>query len=545
MNLPGKSYKRNLLWILGGLTIILSLDGKHYWHDVRFMYAVCNFSFGDIISGEFNPHQVGEKIDNLSSSSGFYYAKLLHLKLLQILFNAVHPSEGGLSAVIWLSIFMMGISLFFIHKFFSRFLNNQDQSFFCTLSLMAMPIVPYLSGKLLTEITAICLTSGAIWAYVVGTRIGMSDYIPSPFVKRFLILSGLLLLLSSLARLDVVLCVIGFIATSILFSRKSHLRKNLFFHGAIVFLISLIGYATIFIFLDLDFKIFINYFADFTGAGQKSMMMSLLGILSFGGFAYLLALVACLHDDRRRVLFFLTWLIISVGPNFLITSTYMIEPRYLTCGMIPLAGLAGLGLQNLHSKLELIPQKLIIPCLLCFIIPLNYFVVRLMPYELDRNAILTAYDKILAIDSQASILLPWSYSDYHFLKTIKPEGRIYNVYSPIEDEKPKDLGEFWQNRLDSWYERNYLSTPHELERLFEKGPVYYLGWRKYPPVTFVENFARSLKLEPMVQLIEKISLMDHLTQSWIWYSRNHRLNFKEGIGQYEIYQVVLLKDLDE
>jgi len=74
-----------VLGILGLITLWLSLDGKHYWHEIRFMYAATQFSMDEILSGVFNPHQVGGKIDEIGAG-GFYLTKVMHLVLLKELF---------------------------------------------------------------------------------------------------------------------------------------------------------------------------------------------------------------------------------------------------------------------------------------------------------------------------------------------------------------------------------------------------------------------------------------------------------------------------
>ena len=62
-------------------TLLIALDGLHYWHDVRFLFATTQFPFPEVLAGAFNPQQSWSEVDELASG-GFYSAKILHLWLL-------------------------------------------------------------------------------------------------------------------------------------------------------------------------------------------------------------------------------------------------------------------------------------------------------------------------------------------------------------------------------------------------------------------------------------------------------------------------------
>ena len=145
-----------ILLALGTVTLWLSLDGNHYWHDVRFLYAASQFPISEIISGAFNPHQMGGVIDQ-ASSGGFYLAKVLHIWILQQVYKWVLPNDGGFILSTWLSVLYLGLAIFFSYRLYMRIFKNELQSLFALYCFLFMPVTGYLAGKLLSETLAIFL----------------------------------------------------------------------------------------------------------------------------------------------------------------------------------------------------------------------------------------------------------------------------------------------------------------------------------------------------------------------------------------------------
>jgi hypothetical protein len=522
------SIKNISLGLVTVATFWLALDGHHYWHDVRFLYASTKFSLPDILSGAFNPHQFGGEIDELSAS-GFYLAKVLHIWLLQILFKLVPPAVGGFTLSIWLSIIGVGLSILISYRIFLRLFKNEHQAWLVVYCLLLMPIIPYLAGKLLSEVTALLMMSITLWAFV--TALDM----PNTHSKLLAGISGVFLLLTALARLDLILTFFGFFVALLLSVEAKEDRIKLLKNGGIGLVIFIAGYFSTIYALGSGVDALIRYFRDFTGAGLKSNAMSILGILTFGGMVYALALGVIFSQERKKTQFLAIWFLLSAGPAMLITRNYMVEPRYLTHGLLPLAGLGALGLEVLIQRITLVKFKgVVFAGLIVIIIAFNALVIRLMPYELDRPAIFRAVNQIQALDDQATILIPWAYTDFHFLHIMMPNASIINVNSVPEHP----LEKAWQERFDRWYGETYIATPAELEPILMTESVYYLGWRKYPPVEYVKNITQSLGLEALSDQVDRLPLTDHLAESWVWYSPAYHLELAGKSGQYEYYKVI-------
>ena len=95
-----------LLAILSLATLWLALDGKYYWHDIRFLYAASNFSLDEIMAGVFNPHQAWGHIDEISTA-GFYASKYLHIILIKGLLSMTADPDAGMRTGTYLSVLLV------------------------------------------------------------------------------------------------------------------------------------------------------------------------------------------------------------------------------------------------------------------------------------------------------------------------------------------------------------------------------------------------------------------------------------------------------
>jgi len=517
-------------------TAFISWDGLHHWHEARFLYLTCNFSFQEILSGVFNPHEVGHSIDE-ASSAGFYFSKILHLGLLKLLFHWVPPSKGGLTLAVTLSMLWMALSTFVAYRVFQNLLKNQLSASLGIVCFLLAPVVPYLAGKLLSEATALPLATISCLLFLKGSQTPVQNRF------RYLFGAGVFLALTALARVDMVIPLVALAGALAFTSETRRLKQDLLFCFARVLMISAALYLTVLLLLGVRPDYLFAYFTSFVTGGMKSAAMSALGIATFGGFVYLFGMASFFGRRDRRVQLLGLWLLLAMLPHILVTFSYMVEPRYLTSGLLPLAGLGGLGLTTFfESPASGRLSRLMLVGVLLFALSFNVFLVKLMPYELDRRALLRTVDSILESDKSVSVLVPWSYSDFHFLRVMRPDARIFNVNTPMAADGTPSLSAEWQSRLKRFYGYRYLSNPDELNRVLSHGHVYYLGWGKYPPLENAKETVQSVGLGSISRLLDKVSGMDHVTQSWVWYSKQYHFEPKGQSGQYQYYLVSTADD---
>jgi hypothetical protein len=168
---------------------------------------------------------------------------------------------------------------------------------------------------------------------------------------------------------------------------------------------------------------------------------------------------------------------------------------------------------------------------------LNYLFVRLMPYELDRPAMLGAVAAIKEVDPNASILVPWSYTDYNFLRLVSPDTKIFNVNSSLNSSLDKSVETEWNTRFQRWYGEKYIVEQTKVDELLKNGPVYYLGWRVYPPVQNIRDFAATIGWQRLISILDNLQMKDHRKESWLWDSPGFNMQYSGRSGQYEYYRV--------
>ena len=520
-----------VLVILG--TLWVSFDGLHYWHDIRFMYATSQFSMQDILSGQFNPHQAWGPI-NEKSAAGFYSSKVLHIALLSALFAFIQPQDGGLALAVFLSAVFVYLAVLAGYRLFLRILPSGNTAFLAVISMLVAPITPYLAGKLLSEITSLLFVTVAILFLLKSQNVQGRKY------YSLAVVSGVFLALASLARLDSIIGVFGFVVANMLVPLYNNNRSRAMLTYFVAFLVLVGTYISVNTLSGIHYDELYEYFRAFTGAGQKSTAMSFLGIAMFGGFIYLTAAIGFFSKKKRLVAFFAIWLLGAWIPMLTITWQYMVEPRYLIQGILPLAGLSALGLEFLlqYVNLEKTGRKAVLVLMAVMVTGTNYLVVRLMPYELDRPAILSAVHNIQITDKNAQILVPWSYTDFNFLRVMLPDAPVYNVNSPEGVVSDQENVLLWEQRFRRWYGDSFVSEPKQLDEIMEKGPVYYLGWKVYPPVQNIQAFVKETGLTSLQALIERIELKNHLEQSWVWSIPGLKFILAGRSGQYEYYRLV-------
>lgn len=529
------------VWVIGALLVLgglfVALDGHHYWHDIRFSYAATEFSLAEIFAGVFNPHQAWT-VSNEVSASGFYASKILHIVLLSALFTAVGPDTGGFNLAIVLSVITMACTVVLAYFLYAQLLRSKKIALFAIACVLLVPVVPYLTGKFLSENSSLL--------FVVASLVFMMSANNDVARKSVLlaISSGLFLALAGLARLDSLFGPIGFILALVIVPLDGCNRSALYKNILIALVTFVVAYLSILKIAGPGIEVLYDYFLAFVHAGQKSVLMSLIGIATFGGAVYLLAFAGLFSKQTKAVRFFTIWLTITALPALLITWNYMVEPRYLIQSLLPLCGLGALGIDYIRNKLSAKGKDIIVLsfAFVMMAVGLNYLLVRLMPYELDRPALLGAVAAIKEIDRNASILIPWSYTDYNFLRLVAPDTKVFNVNSLVDSSLDKDVETEWKGRFQLWYGEQYISEQHKVDVLLNKGPVYYLGWRVYPPVQNIRDFAATIGWQRLVVMLDNLQLKDHRKESWLWYSPQLNMQYAGRSGQYEYYLVEVVKN---
>jgi hypothetical protein len=304
-----------------------------------------------------------------------------------------------------------------------------------------------------------------------------------------------------------------------------------------VFGVVALGYGIMMALLGTSISDYASYFLGVIAAPNRPILMSALSVATFGGILYPFAALAIFSRRRRATGFLLLWWVLAWLPSAAITSAYMVEPRYLVQGALPFAGLVALGLEVARRRMSIRWAPLVATAVVLLMLASNWGTIRLMPYELDGRALLSAIDEIETRSPNAVIVVPWAYTDFNFLYVMRPSASIYSVHSPTEPDLSAELVEAWHDRYREWYGGRHLTEHSELQGLMKRRPVYYLGWHRYPPLAFVERVAERMGFRALVERLRGIELIDHLEASWVADS-GELVRTPEGrVGQYEYHRV--------
>ena len=501
----------------------LVFDGHHYWHEARFLYAVENFSMEDLLAGKFNPHQIGGEID-FSSAGGFYATKCLHLLLLKSLFYSVAPGNGGFVIATVVS-FLAVLSVVVITANLFRNIDRSQFNWGVLVGCMLLtPLVAYLAGKLLSEVTALFFAAASIYVFLLGIQ-------QSGFKRLLALLSAAsLIAFTAFARLDMVLCFVAFAVAAGVFNPLPVGRRAVISASMLTLVGSGAMMLVIALLLPINLATVVRYFEAYVDLTPKSQLMSAFGFLSFGGLIYIPALFG-MFSRSQYSRFIICWYLMTVIPMLLISSNYMVEPRYLTVSLIPFVGLAALGFSKIKHAVWPTGRTAWKGLMITVVGLCNLGLLSLMPYELDRRALLHAAEEIYLQDEDAVILLPWAYTDYHFLQVMKPDRQIYTVNAPDGDINSLSVG--WRRQIESWYGKRFLADPVALKDLVANKSVFYVGWKHYPPIEKVLSLGALLG----VDLADRLSFMNHQEQSWVWEDPQFHLEHTNTHGQYFVYAV--------
>jgi hypothetical protein len=380
-----------------------ALDGRMYWHEGRLLYAVTYFSVSDLIAGQFNPNQLGGAIDT-SISSGYHLTKILHLQLLELLTSMPSTAETQLiigSIASFLAIAACGLC---VRGTLQQIGFARETANWSVVAFFLMPCIPYLAGKLLAEVTALLPAFAALWLWSQCLKTGLRE----SFVKALSV--SVLVTITALARLDIIIAHVGFVAATVYAARAGTRTHLLRLHCLVCGAAGLL-YIGVIAGSSGSFSSITAYFSNFLSLHPKSLPMSVFGLASFGGLMWVFA-IAGLFTKTELKFPVLIWLLICLVPIAGIVSNYMIEPRYLIASAMPFAALAGISLERFFSALRSGLARNTTIVLIALIAPANALPVALMPYEIDRKSILEVADTYAGADADSALLVSWSYTDF-------------------------------------------------------------------------------------------------------------------------------------
>jgi hypothetical protein len=514
-----------------GVFAWLAVDGRFYWHDIRYLYAVSQYAVSDLLAGVWNP-QYGESL-NASASGAFYLTKIAFLAPLAWFVSLIPISQGGLEAIVSISTLLCLISAL-IFAIFVRTLDStaRDSNLWivATALLLVSPTLPWLAGKIIAEILALPL--------ILVSLVAGYAWLKNPHRLLLLLVSSLAFCIAVLARVNISAVVICFFLSYGMTTHESQ-TKSLCWRvtlglAALQVLLLCVAFAG----SAVGWSGLVGYAESVIGKGRGALASSLGGMASFG---LLLPLAIVAIFARRGPLSKLlgVWFLTTAASTLVVISLYQVEARYLVGPLVPLSALAAMGLLTTTEWLRRrLTAAVSVVLAWTVIVVANGVASSLLPYEIDYWDMQDAVES--SLEDNAVLLLPWAYSDFHFIRVVWPEVDAYSVHVPRD--AAGNLAGYspeWQKILENWYGDRFLLDFEDLAAVVNDRDVYYLGWGVHPPLQNWADNATRLGLTNVADMLTRLGGQSHWDQCWVVSSDGLQLSEFRQFGQYSLSKVDL------
>ena len=527
------SWRWALVLACAALYLPLANDNRHHWHEWRHLYSAANYSVVQLARGEFDPGPPPER--SAAQVGAWYWGQLGHEAFLGGLVDVFGRGLGTVRMLRWAYGAMMVLTALVVLATLRRLPLEVPPALVAGVLLFS-PLGVYLGFKLMGEVPSLLFAALACHFFTVSLdapgRGGRAAALAG---------SALALAASFFFKVFLPLYVVGFAAAILVafpdaYPRRRVAAQALFAIGGASVLVGVLGAL-----LTVTPADWLRIYGFFRGYRQP-LAASLFGILTAGSLLYLLVPVVLFvrRDRARDRKFFATWLVVSTLP-VLAMGTNFVESRYLTVGLAAFAGLVALGVLALAERLEprlrrvrpraagLLAAWVMVPIVSLATQPF-------MPFEMDSGELVRAARLAWNETPQAAILLPWNYTDYHFLDFAFPDRPVYLVQSPVDERGSPYRDPAWEERMRTNYGEDFVSGLAELEALPYREKVY-MGHGILPPFSNLTAVSNALGAHWIVERLEAMKPRVHMTESWMWTDPRIRLEPTAEVGEYRLFRI--------
>ncbi|MFG6101871.1 glycosyltransferase family 39 protein [Leptothoe sp. EHU-05/26/07-4] len=510
------------------LWLWISHDGRLHWDEPGYLYTAAYIPWQQILYEGFEP----------SGIPGFNVSRLGHIAIMKGIAAFHGPGLDFVNSVIVVYLLMLvalAVTGYLTLRLLMPGAKGLGQA---TLLSLFAPMTVFLAFKTCPDIPA--LLFAALSCLFLLMSLEHQTWL------RWLILSAIFLALTGLTKHVHAWIYISFAATILLFGQYKCSLRNAILRIVAIGIGSLILFGLTLFVLKIPLSQFLEFMA--VANQQTKPLVAKLFQLSLTYGLFLLALpLALLNPNRRWKWFMVVWLCLATVPFLVILSR--LETRYLTLSVIPLAGLVWLALDTLKIWANRMPKpsyRTLWAAGMVSIIVSAALIQPLTEHEVRTDQFATAIDKIQldAGDQPFSVLVPWEYADFHYLRVAYPELSVFSVYEN-NNLTPDELIA-WQQFQDKYYDDRVLRTLDGVNAL--PGLKYYIGFES----TFsIENLRQMLESLPLGNFNEKISAkiqsispLRQLEKSWMWNHSAVNIQAFSRVGHYQIFRVSLLPQSD-
>jgi hypothetical protein len=510
-----------LAWIAGGAVLFfwLALDWRLHQDEPSYLYIGAFLPLDAILAGDFQP----------SGIEGHYMSRLLHVLLVHALTRVTGPGMLALTLTIAIYLVLLLASAWLTILVLAELMPGAARLGTAVLLMAFTPVYLFLAFKTLPETPAFFFSSLAALALLRSLH-GRA--------ALWLSVSCCSLVAVAFFKNNMALLWISLVGALLLVPPVPLSRMRLVGHAVIAgggaLVLSLIS-----LFLaDIELARYVGVGA-MALAKHEPFVVTLLNVGLEGGAFFIALPLALLSRQRRSTLFFATWFVLSSAPLFLIFS--YVEFRYLATNLIALTGLIWLAAEALRPRLiHRWEQRR--PSLLCFgaasvfaVAGSNALALAIMMHEVRMDHLADVVERLdRAYGPDYAILVPWTFTNFHYLRFVYPDRQIYSVQSVFEDYRS---AVWWRQMQDRYYGKQVIRSMDELTTFGSK--LVYLGYDENFSVANLRTVVSFVPFLGLERQFQKARFINHLAMSWMWEDPNVILTERFRRGYYRVYDVKL------
>jgi hypothetical protein len=397
------------------------------------------------------------------------------------------------------------------------------------------PLSLYLAYKSLGDVPALLLALAAAASLTAGLR--------SPrYVGGAGVISGIFLALSTMASWTGPLLVLGIGIALLLTPPPGVGRRVVLFAGLIAATTTAAGLVVGLRLLGGSVDDYRNGLVALIGF-SKGLSMSLFAIFSlglFGGVLWILAPLSVLSHNARLRRIFVVWLAIAIVLVWVLGAGFL-EPRYLTGALVPLAGLAVMGAQAAWDRVTRFGRSTRLRVAVATVVSLTAVgsaaaLQPIAPYELDQHDMIRLVNE-QAVSKSAVMLIPWNYSDFHFLRFAFPDRPVFLVQTAATEAGQLVHDDAWTTRFAAMYGDHYLASAAAVSSSISDGPMLYVGWTVLPSFQNLRAILVSVGMTRLAGFVDASQFRNHMVESWLVDDSGFTLREVAKYGQYHVFDV--------
>jgi hypothetical protein len=502
------------------LFFFLAFDWRLHQDEPSYLYIGAFLPLDAILAGEFQPTGI----------EGHYLSRLLHVLLVHAITRVTGPGILALTLIILIYLVLLLASAWLTFLILAELMPGAARLGRATLLMAFTPVYLYLAFKTLPETPAFFFSALAALALLRSLHgraalwlgVACCSLVAVAFFKN-----------------NMALLWIALVVALLLVPPGPLSRMRLVLHAVIAGGAAL-GLTLLFLLLaGIELS-------QYLGVGTALLkrddpfVVTLLNVGLEGGVFFVALPLAFLSRDKRTALFFTTWFILASAPLFLVFK--FVEFRYLATNLIALTGLIWLAAEAIRPHVSHWWQRrrLLVVGLggaaVLAVAGSDDLALAVMMHEVRMDhlsAIVGRLDQAYGRDY--AILVPWTLTDFHYLRFAYPDHQVYSVQSTFETGTRSES--WWRGLQDRYYGKQVIRNIHQLAAL--KTRLVYLGFEENFSVANLRAIVSYVPFFHLERQFKKVHFLNHLVLSWMWEDPRGVLTEWFRRGYYRVYEVEL------